>query len=234
MMYAIVDPSIFLSLNSIAILILALTIFSVILLFMRIRSWGVEFTPFSILTSTFTKDRFSKRVRILLNVSLRDIFFLRRAGAWCEENFHMYGRGVLMWGFTGLLIFSVIGYLFNTIFGHLSFFNPVNLLIALSQLLVFSGATMLLFRRLSRKNIRNSTDIHTWLLQLTFLLIGLSGFLSYILSLTGYMNFSYGFYIMYISSFVFFLVYYPFSELAFLVWKGSLLTTESLHEELAK
>jgi len=94
---------------------------SLVMLYMRIKTWGVEFTPASLITSLGSSElkgaSFGKKLTLLASVSFRDIFLLRRAGAWCEEDIHTIGRGLLMWGFSILVLFNVIGFLIN--FGNL-------------------------------------------------------------------------------------------------------------------
>jgi hypothetical protein len=204
---------------------------SLVMLYMRIKTWGVEFTPASLITSLGSSElkgaSFGKKLTLLASVSFRDIFLLRRAGAWCEEDIHTIGRGLLMWGFSILVLFNVIGFLIN-------FGNLLTYFLAGSKALMISGALILLLRRLLYRNKRISTDPHTWALQALFLLIGLSGFTTDLLSFGNDLLLFGIFYLLYLGLFAVFFLYYPFSELAFLVWKGSLLTQESLAEELRR
>jgi hypothetical protein len=229
---AVVDP------YYVVIFLVLLAAISLAMLYMRIKTWGVDFTPASLISSLGSSElknaSLGKRLSLLASVSFRDIFLLRRAGAWCEEDIHTLGRGLLMWGFSLLVLFSVIGFIVNPTFSHFYLENLLVYLLAGSKLLMIAGALILLLRRLLHKNRRISTDIHTWVLQTFFLLIGLSGFAADLFSL-GNDLLAFGFfYLLYLGLFAAFFLYYPFSELAFLVWKGSLLTQESLVKELRR
>ncbi|MEM0117377.1 MAG: hypothetical protein QXV32_02920 [Conexivisphaerales archaeon] len=216
-----------------------LAVISFVMLYRRIKGWHVEFTPLSLLGkvsarkgSDMERVSISKKLSILAGVTFRDILLLRRAGAWCEEDIHTAGRGMLMWGFGLLVIVSFIGFILDPSMSSYAIQYPMKYLLAASKAIIALGATVLLLRRLLYRNRRISTDKHTWILQSVFLFIGISGLLADLASFGASLFLFEVFYLLYLSSFSAFLLYYPFSELAFLIWKGSLLTQESFEEQL--
>lgn len=233
-MYSI-DPSSVLDMRAFIAMLILLVPLSIMMLWLRIKGWGVEFTPTCIMKSIFSKNysqSMAKKLFALGRVTFRDILLLRRAGAWCEEDIHTAGRGMLMWGFSMLVLFSVLAFLFHTDLSPLSQYDPLRTLQDISKLLVVAGALTLIMRRALHRNRRIATDLHTWALQSVFLVLGLTGLSSDIFSIFGMFTAFRITYLLYVSSIAVLLLYYPFSELAFLIWKGSLLSQESFDEEL--
>ncbi|MDG6933946.1 MAG: hypothetical protein JRN68_04545 [Nitrososphaerota archaeon] len=222
-------------------LVLILAIFAVLASYMRIRSWKVPFTPASVLSAVlFSKGSggknqgFGARASTAGKSTFHDIFLLERAGAWCEERIHTLGRGLVLWGFVLLALATVVGFLIDPLGAPDSAVLPVMLLGDVFQGMIALGAAILLLRRLSRHNLRISTDRNTWALQLVLLVLGASGATADLLSIGGFLAGAQVAFLVNIASIVIFFLYAPFSELTFLVWKGSLLMQETLQSESGK
>ncbi|MDG6928876.1 MAG: hypothetical protein JRN29_02360 [Nitrososphaerota archaeon] len=207
---------------------------SFVLLYLRVRGWDVPFTPFGIFASLFAKEGkpgFAARSRALLSATAQDILFLKRAGRRCEEPLHTWGRGLVMWGALGSVAATLLAALTDPAAVPMALTDPVRLLGDLSQAALASGAAILILRRLSNGARRRATDIHTWSLQCLLLYVGLSGVAVDALSQGGSFLAMEAMYISQLASISALLLYAPFSELAFLVWKGSLLVQKSLLDE---
>jgi hypothetical protein len=222
------------------ILVLFLLVFAVLASYFRIRSWGVPFTPLSVLSTVMTsRDREREgeaiddvglvtRAKVATRSTIHDIFLLRRAGAWCEERIHTIGRGLVLWGFVLLSLVTLMGFLIDPAGTPNSLFLPLRLSGDIFQGILAMGACILLLRRLSRQNLRISTDINTWALQSVLFVMGVSGVIAdFSLLMNLVLQFQVA-YLVNVASIIIFFIYAPFSELTFLIWKGSLLMQETL------
>ena len=133
-----------------------------------------------------------------------------------------------MWGFVLLSLVTLMGFLLDPSGNPSPLILPLSLLGDVFQGMLALGAGVLLLRRLSRQNLRISTDINTWALQSLLFILGASGVIADVLSIANLVVESQIAYLVNVASIITFFIYAPFSELTFLVWKGSLLMQETL------
>jgi len=178
------------------------------LFYFRVRSWKVPFYPFYVVSQRSFK------------VFVENFLLLKRVGLWCEERAHTLSRALVLYGFFALFVCSVANYALNTsALTPLKPQNPLAILSDASSALVFFGGFSLLLRRLLNKRRREVTHADVWCVQALLSVFGATGALYPFFG--GFVGIT-----LYALHFVFLfllLVVAPFTELAFLVWKGSFL-----------
>ncbi|PSN94945.1 hypothetical protein B9Q09_03690 [Candidatus Marsarchaeota G2 archaeon ECH_B_SAG-C16] len=218
--------------------VVILTLLSLVLTVVRTRSWGVSFTPLDLIRTLLSaQDRktggFKSTIRVVADSTYHNVFRLRRAGAWCNEAVHVDGRALVLYGSIGLIIASILGFI--SYHAGTGLITGVLLgLESISGVVFAAGGFILIFRRAKAPNIRAVTHKDTWALQGLIILLGVSSALS---SVYGLVNPTASSSLPHIITLVVlgaFLLYAPFSELAFLIWKGALITLKTVRGDARK
>ncbi|SRR5579875_192738 len=220
---------------AVAVYVLLLTCLSVALMFARIRSWGVSFTPIDLLGTLLEASGrrgagFRSTLMVVAGSAYQNIFKLRRAGAWCNEALHVEGRALVLYGSIGLLLASILGF----ISAHLGVGLLTDVLLGLesaSGLVFAAGGFILVFRRVRSPNIRAVTHLDTWVLHSLIILFGAASTLSSVYGLVDPAAVASAPHIFTLVVLGVLLIYAPFSELTFLIWKGALITLKGIRGE---
>ncbi len=211
---------------------LVLLIISVLLFLNRIKSWKVKNYYIILITNLFKKDfSLKNKIKAIIDVMVNDFLALKRAGALCEENLHFYGRFLTLYGFLGVAILNVLNFLINPMGMKLGFYNLITILSYAANSSLTIGAAMLIYRRMSRINLRRTTDSGIWILQSLLLLFGLTNMIFmtfYNLGLTFESLYSY---IAYIAVIAMMYIYFPLSEAGYFAWKAAHLLSHSLTKQ---
>jgi|ECHhosMinimDraft_1075155.scaffolds.fasta_scaffold00412_3 nitrate reductase gamma subunit len=207
-----------------------LFILSTILLIIRIKRWGVSYPFVKLVKELFKEKRlkFSSKLKAIINTLIKDLLSLKRAGYLCEENFHLYGRALLIYGFGGIVIMNLINFILNPIGVPLGYLHPLSIITYLFYAFLAIGSFMLFLRRLIRSNLRKTTDPLVLLLHLSLFYFAVVG-ISFYSSLNSGLPFlsSILFYI-YLSGISLLYLFLPLSEVGYYIWKASMLLTKSL------
>ncbi|MEM0322170.1 MAG: hypothetical protein QW613_07255 [Thermoprotei archaeon] len=215
---------------AVAAYVVALACLSVALMVLRTRGWGVSFTPFDLARALLASARKGEDlglVKAAANSAYRNVFRLRRAGAWCNEGVHVEGRALVLYGSIGLGLTTILGF----ISAHFGGGVVLGVLLAfefVSGLVFASGGLILILRRVVKPNIRAVTHTDTWVLHTLILLFGVCCALSSVSALAN--TTPEAFHLLTLAMLGVFLLYAPYSELTFLVWKGALITLKELSE----
>ncbi len=217
---------------STAIYVVVLVALCVLLMYARTARWGVPFTPLQLLRTLVLGGEPSgrsptQRLNTFIGSGTQNILRLRRAGAWCNEATHVYGRALTLYGFMGLTASAVLGFISYQ--AGASPLVKVFLLFEAASGLVFAlGGLTLLARRLYAPNIRAVTHVDTWATHVLVSVLGASCVASSVYGALGPQVFSGATHLLTLGVLGVLLLYAPFSELTFLIWKGSLLTLKAL------
>lgn len=203
---------------------LAVAALAFTLTYARTKSWGVGFLEAQVLRALFAPNA-AARIRVAVRAAYTNFLRLERAGAYCHDDLHLAGRALVLYGFAGVALFSLAGFAAAHI--RLEAALPATLALqAISSLVFAAGGAILLGRRMLAPHRRAATTREKWATHTLIVLFGAASASSSILGVAG--PASAAAHAATLAAYAAFTLYAPFSDIAFLLWKGSYLVLKEL------
>jgi len=150
--------------------------------------------------------------------------FLHKKFRQCKALKHRYYSHLLVfWGFVLLLVVTFFAILSTLFFNYpLSFFNPVKIAGNIGGLALVTGCTIMIVKRITRREIYKSSYLD-WVFLLSLFLLGITGF---IVELARFENWTsaYLFYFIHLMLVWLVILYLPYTKFAHLIYRTVALT----------
>lgn len=202
----------FLSTRNVALIFLFVSLFAVVLA-IRVLVYWVGVSGLRQLAPYLPKFGMMRAAWIVLRSLVVDGFLV--ASLWRRDKFRWFMHGLMLYGFTGLMLADILIQIFNPTRSEMPLFSPLKMLPIVSGIAVFTGVVYVMYRYKRDKFIDNGLTLGRdfFFLNVLFHTV-LSGFLTVIVKRAGLADWVMPVYIYHLAAVALILGTAPFTRFA--------------------
>lgn len=202
----------FLSMKNVALIFLFVSLFAIVFA-LRVIAYWVGVSGFPNLLPYLSKFGFMKAAGIVLWSLVVDGFLV--ASLWRRDKFRWAMHGLMLYGFTGLMLADILIQIFNPTRSEMPLFSPLKMLPIVSGVAVFSGVAYVMYRYKKDEYIDNGLTLGRDFFFLNVLLhTVLSGFLTVVMKRAGLAGWVMPIYIYHLTAIALLIGTAPFTRFA--------------------